>query len=431
MRPLDQLVEKVLFEGKLYEDLGSRVLAPGTDMGFDPVAGNTATVQQTVKAAPNDTIGEEVPLIPDAVMTTQLTAEMPPVESEEYAPASIAQLGIAIQALANDMSVEEIQKLYRAVRKNINKTVAENVMLEAPKDKNVSSYFDDMTDEELYADMTPEEIEEEKEEIEAMMKNMQSKKASVPWSAIGTKKDPIHKIRGGEEEEIDVEPIEINPEGMNLDDLAKELGLKGASGAKGAVARIVRRLTAVERLMSPKDLTGLQTFATIQYIRQITPFVDEEDVEELKLNRELTRAQDSYRYFLVNSFILPIYNKIYRQARKDIEASIISNGFPKRSANTIANILFGETTTSPEKLKIKIEKDVEAEGSSVDAKELLDRLKTMYSTLRNLAQLSGFDINALARERWNDMSSARKQKEMKSALEDTQAFQDEINEKED
>lgn len=427
MRSLDRLVEHALFEGRMHEDLGSRVLDPGT---HDPAVGNTATIQQTVKAAPNDTIGEEVPLIPSAELTTQLTAEMPPIGDDEYAPVSVAQLGIAIQALASDMSVDEVQKLYRAVRKSLNKTVAESIMSEAPLDKNISSYFDDMTDEELYADMTDEEIAAEKEDLIAQLKGSAGK--TYTWDDALTKRDPIRRIRGDEDEDETemIEPIEV-VDGMNFEDLAKELGLKGASGAKQAVSRITRRLSAVERLMSPKQLAGLQTFATIQFIRGVTPFVDADDVDELKLNREVTRGLDSYRFFFVNTFLIPVYNKIYRQARKDIEGRLVRSGFPKRSAATITNILFGETLTTPEKLKKKVEKDVSDEGSKLSADELLDRLKSMYSTLRGLAQLSDADINALARERWGKMSDARKEKEILAALEETSAFQDEFDEKED
>jgi|TARA_R110000824_G_scaffold121973_6_gene278534 hypothetical protein len=432
-RSLDRLVEKALFEGRLHEDLGSRVLAPGTDIGHDPAVGNAAAVQQTVKAAPNTTIGEEVPLIPTAEMTAQLTTEMPPVEDDEYVPASVPQLGIAIQALANDMSVKEIQRLYQAVRKSLNRSVSENVVSEAPRDRNIASYFADMTDEELYADMTPEEIAKEKEEFEATMKKMRSDAGETyTWGDALTKKDPIRKIRGDEDEDKIgvVEPIEVTS-GMNFEDLAKELGLKGASGAKQTVSRIARRLSAVERLMDPKQLAGLQTFVTIQFIRGINPFVDEDDVDELKLNRNVTRGLDSYRFFFVNSFLLPVYNKIYRQARKDIEGRLVRSGFPKRSASTVTNILFGETMTTPEKLKKKIEKDIASEGSAISVDEILDRLKGLYPSLKNLAQLSNVDIDALARARWGELSDGRRQKEILSALEETQAFQDEFNEKED
>ena len=428
-RALDKLVEAVLFEGALREDFGSRTLAPGNDTGFDPTVGNTTMIQQTVKAAPNDTVGEEVPLIPSAEMTAQLTGEMPPINDDEYVPASVAQFGLAMQALADDLSAEDLAKLYRTVKQTLGDRVTEDVIVEANPQS--SSYWEDLDDEELYADMD----EEERKELDDMIAQLKSQKASVPWSDIGTSKDPIHKIRGETEEEVEiedvVEPIEVTRDGMNLEDLAKELGLKGASGARQSVARIVRRTNVVDRLMSPQQLTGLQTYATIQFIRGVTPHVEEDDVDELKLNRDVVRGLDSYRFFFVKSFILPIYNKIYRQTRKDIEGRLVRSGFPKRSAATVTNILFGESMTTPEKLKTKIQKDVSEQGSSVGVDELLDRLKSMYPTLKDLADLEGFDIGALARERWDGLGKARKEKEILAALEETQSFQDELDAKED
>ena len=87
--------------------------------------------------------------------------------------------------------------------------------------------------------------------------------------------------------------------------------------------------------------------------------------------------------------------------------------------------------TTPEKLKKKIEKDIASEGSAISVDEILDRLKGLYPSLKNLAQLSNVDIDALARARWGELSDGRRQKEILSALEETQAFQDEFNEKED
>jgi len=427
-RSLDRLVESVLFESALYEEFGSRVFAPGTEKGFDPVVGNTL-MQQTVKAAPDDTVGEEVPLVPSAEMTVQLTAEAPPVDDEEYVPASAVQFGLAMQVLADDMSAEELKKLYWAVKRGLVTQVSEGVMSEAtPRKRSPSSRFEDITDKELYADID----EEEKEDLEKMIAQLKDVKGHTPWSDIGTSKDPIHKIRGGEDEaelEDIVEPVEVTPDGLSLEDLAQALGLKAASGAKQAIGRIVRRTDVIDRLMTPKQLSGLQTFATIQFIKYMAPFVDEEDVEELKLNRNITRDLDSYRFFFVNSFILPVYNKVYRRTRKDIEGRLVRSGFPKRSAATVANVLFGETVTTPEKLKAKIEKDLLQAESVIGVDELLDRLKGVYPTLRNLAKLQAYDVDALARERWNGFNDARKEKEVLTALDESGKFQGELDEK--
>tara|TARA_R110002020_G_scaffold330484_1_gene546110 strand:- start:12 stop:1346 length:1335 start_codon:yes stop_codon:yes gene_type:complete len=436
---LDRLVESTFFENRLGEALGSRVFAPGDDAN-NPAVGN-ATLARLVEPGNDDTLGDELPLAPSSQTSAQLTDQMPPVENPDYTPQTASQFGLAMQSLANDMSSKDLEKLYNAIKTSISRKVAESRIMEAlPKKKPAkpapSSYFDDMTDEELYADMTPEEIEAEKKEFQAMVSKMGKSEQPVSWADIGTKKDPINKIRGKYDDEgfdIDdaTEPIEITPDGMNFDEMADELGLKSASGAKQAVGRIMRRMTVIARLLTTEQLEGLQTYATIQFIKGITPFVEQDDVDELKLNRKVTRGLDSYKFFFVNSFVLPVYNKIYRTAKKDIQKKLIDGGFPKLSATTVAHILFGETETTPEKLRKKLEKDIAKEGSALSADELLGRLKEMYPALRDIARLEQSDIDTMIRERWASFSDARKEKEILSALDETQAFQDELDAKDD
>ena len=435
---LDRLVESVIFENALHEDVPGGIFTPGTGAGHNSAVGNATMAQRAISSTPDETTGDELPLAASAEANVQLTTKLPPIDDEEYTPTSEGEFGLAVQALVTGMDSNELQKLYRAIRKNLGEKMAEGIMAEAPKKSNKpapSSYWEDMTDEELYADMTPEEIEAEKKEFEATSSKMGKSEPHVSWADIGTKKDPIHKIRGkyDADDEFDsvTEPIEVTHDGMNFDDMAKELGLAGPSGAKQAVGRIVRRLETIQRLLTPDEITGLHTYATIQFIKGITPLVDEEDVDELKLNRDIARGLDSYKFFFVNSFITPIYNKIYRDAKKDIQKKLIDSGFPKLSATTVAHILFGETQTTPEKLRRKLEKDIEKEGTTYGADELLNRLKELYPTLRDIAKLESFDIGQMARERWDGFSAARKEKDIISALDETQAFQDELDAKND
>ena len=93
--------------------------------------------------------------------------------------------------------------------------------------------------------------------------------------------------------------------------------------------------------------------------------------------------------------------------------------------------MFGETETTPEKLRKKLEKDIAKEGSALSADELLGRLKEMYPALRDIARLEQSDIDTMIRERWASFSDARKEKEILSALDETQAFQDELDAKDD
>ena len=417
---LDRLVESVIFENYLNEDMGSRAVAPGT-LHADPVLGGTGYGKLVAKKNPDTTVGEELPLAPSSVMSAQLADELPPVDDPDYKPKTASDFGLAMHAIVNDLPEEQMEKLYRSIRR-----AAEKMLGRINEQAGDDDYYMGLTDEELFDGMT----DEEKEELQAIADKMRASGEKVPasWDTILTSDDPIKKIKGGSEEDAPgevVAPVEVTRDGMTLEDLADVMGI-GVSGARQAVEKLIRRTGTLERLLSPKDLKSLEIFATIQFIKGLTPFVEEDDIDELKLNRDITRGLDSYRFFFVNSFILPVYNKLYRTASKDIEARLIRSGFPKRSALTIKNIMFGESMMTPEKLKNKIQKDIAAEGSDADVDALVDRLKGFYPTLKKIASLDGADITGMARARWDKLSDKRKASEIEKALDATQAFQDEF-----
>mgnify|MGYP003138576541 FL=1 len=416
---LDRLVESVIFENYLNEDMGTRAVAPGT-LHADPVLGNTGYGKLVVKKNPETTVGEELPLAPSSVMSAQLADELPPVDDPDYKPKTASDFGLAMHAIVNDLPEEQMEKLYRSIRRTAEK------MLGRINEQAGDDYYMGLTDEELFDGMT----DEEKEELQDLADRMRASGEKVPasWDTILTSDDPINKIKGSSDEkppgEI-VAPVEVTKDGMTLEDLADVMGI-GVSGARQSIEKLIRRTGTLERILSPKDLKSLEIFATIQFIKGLTPFVDEDDIDELKLNRDITRGLDSYRFFFVNSFILPVYNKLYRTASKDIEARLVRSGFPKRSALTIKNIMFGESMMTPEKLRNKIQKDIAAEDSSADVDTLIDRLKGFYPTLKSIASLDGADVAGMARDRWDKLSDKRKSQEVEKALDATQAFQDEF-----
>lgn len=313
-----------------------------------------------------------------------------------------------------------MEKLYRSIRRAAEK------MLGRINEQAGDDYYMGLTDEDLFDGIT----DEEKKELQALADKLKAAGENVPasWDTILTSDDPIKKIKGSYGDNAPgevVAPVEVTKDGMTLEDLADVMGI-GVSGARQAVEKLVRRTGTLEKILSPQDLKSLEIFATIQFIKGLAPFVEPDDIDELKLNRDITRDLESYRFFFVNSFILPVYNKLYRTASKDIEARLINSGFPKRSALTIKNIMFGESMMTPEKLKKKIQKDITAEGLEVDVETLVDRLKGFYSTLRKIASLDGADVTGMARARWEKFSDKRKSQEIEKALNATQAFQDEF-----
>lgn len=413
---LDRLIESTIFESYLKEDLGSRAVAPGA-LYADPVLGHVNNGQMVMKKHADSSLGSDLPLAPSSLASVQLTDTLPPVDDADYAPRTAPEFGLAMHAIVADLPNEMLEKLYRSFRRAVEKTLAGTIS-EARDDE----YYMGLTDEQLFADMDEEDIEE----LQAIADRLKSAGERVPasWDTILTSEDPIVKIRSSSDVELDdvVEPVEVGREGITLEDLANIMGV-GIPGARQSVEKLSRRTAAFENLVGEKEIQALQIYATMQFIKGITPLVDEADVEELKLNRDVVRTLDSFRFFFVNSFLLKIYNKLYRTASKDIEGRLVRSGFPKRSATTIKNVIFGETLMTPEKLRAKIEKDVGDEGGATDAETLIGRLKDLYPTLKSIASLKGYDMAKMARDRWSSLSADAREKEITMALDQTEEFQ--------
>ena len=416
---LDRLIESTIFESYLKEDLGSRAVAPGTSYA-DPALGHVNNSQMVMKKQADSSLGSDLPLAPSALASVQLTDTLPPVDDADYVPKTAPEFGLAMHAIVADLPDDALEKLYRSFRRAVEKTLAGTIN-EARDD----DYYMGLTDEQLFSGMDEEEIEE----LQKLADRLRAAGEDVPasWDTILTSEDPIVKIRKSQEVELEdvVEPVEVGREGITLADLANIMGV-GIPGARQSVEKLTRRTAAFEKLVGEKEIKALQIYATMQFIKGIQPLVDEADVEELKLNRDVVRTLDSFRFFFVNSFLLKIYNKLYRAASKEIEGRLVRSGFPKRSALTIKNIMFGETATTPEKLRAKLEKDLVAADSPVDVDTLLSRLKDFYPTLKSIASLRGNDVAKMARERWSNLSQEAKQKEIVKALDQTEEFQTEF-----
>jgi hypothetical protein len=111
-----------------------------------------------------------LPLSPSDRMSTQLDVERPPVEDPDYVPASSRELGYAVQALAEMVSDEQVEKAYLAFQRIIEQleeegSEDEEVQIESLRRKNAilgamlrEAEGDDDDDDDF--ELSPEEEEE-------------------------------------------------------------------------------------------------------------------------------------------------------------------------------------------------------------------------------------------------------------------------------
>lgn len=441
---------------KIKEELGSRAFAPG-GIEPDPGLGRISYSNMLVAPKKHMTIGSEVPLAPSAKFTAQLTNELPPVDDDEYTPITKSDLGAACQALVSGFSTEEIQKVYHMLKKSVNKTRTKSVS-EAVKPpipaisfkpgsgsalagnrKEFASLQSRVAAGEILTDKELDRLEEledifgdqdvEDPETAAALSRIRGAKAAPSWSDIGSTKDPIKDIKGSYDDRLEmvVEPVDMTPDGATYDEIAKDLGIT-ISGVKGSIDKIIRRMETIERMVKPQELTNLKEFAKNQFVEGLSSLVEPDDVTALKLNIKQLDRQDSFRFFFVNTFMLPVYNSMYKDASEKIESLLVGAGFPKNTAVTIKNIIFGHTATTPEQLKQKLQADLAADGDMTrnSPDELINRLQSMYPELKRIAQMRDADFASVARARWDGFSEGRKQSEIRKALEETEAFEEEL-----
>lgn len=80
----------------------------------------TRDVSQRLTVGPErSSLPSSLPLSPSDRMSTQLDVERPPVEDPEYVPANSRELGYALQALAEMVPAEQVDKAYMAFQKII------------------------------------------------------------------------------------------------------------------------------------------------------------------------------------------------------------------------------------------------------------------------------------------------------------------------
>lgn len=103
----------------------------------------THNVSQRLTIGPeSSTLPSLLPLSPSDRMSTQLDVERPPVEDPEYVPANSRELGYALQALAEMVPTEQVDKAYMAFQKIIERLEDEGsddeaVQFESVKRKNL------------------------------------------------------------------------------------------------------------------------------------------------------------------------------------------------------------------------------------------------------------------------------------------------------
>jgi len=353
----------------------------------------------------DSTIPHEVPIQPAEMMATQLVDERPPVEDEEFVPDNVDELGRAADTLARTVPTDQVATVYVGLQKLVDDSITKHNNPDQPG---------------------PEDEEMKKVEERKLRKAINLVLSEAP----GWDDDEFstgYNISDGEPDyaAMDDPPVNTEPDGSSLDDLAGQFGYAGASGVRQDIERMLQRMKYISEEVGVKNITALRSYAVQEFIdaMKIGEYIDEEDVVELQQSPAVVEGLDSFRFFFVSAFVMPAYQEVKRVARKKAQAELDSLDLPQAAHQTIMNQALGETPRKPEKLEQKVMKAAMAAGADADEiDKMVDRMKKGFDKIKELAK-PGDGFVELAKEKWGKQAKGRREKVLAQALQQTADFQ--------
>ena len=356
------------------------------------------------------TVPHEVPIEPAEMMATQLVDQRPPIEDDEYIPDNVDELSRSADALTRMVPADKVADVYRKLQRLVDSAIDDH---NNPGETTVPKQEKDVQEESL------------RKAIRLILSE------SPSWD--DDEFSTGYNISDGEPDysAMDDPPVNNEPDGMGLDQLAGEYGYSGASGVRQDIERMLQRMRFVAEEVGVKEIEALRTHAVQEFIdtMRVNEYIDDEDVVELQQTPSVVANLDSFRFFFVAAFVLPAYQEVKRTGRKAGEAELAKLDIPQKAHQTIMNQALGETPENMDKLEKKVLK-VAVNAGVDDADELdamVDRLKKGFKNIKKAigSDKGGKDedFQRLAKEKWDKQSKGRKAKVLAQALGETASFQ--------
>ena len=343
----------------------------------------------------------ENPVVPGPQMATQLSVEKPPIDDEDYVPTSNSALTLAAAEISSLVPDDQIRFFYRALHRLLDKATdrtaivdKEEEMQEKKLRKNIESVLLEMIS------------QEDERDFDEFRYGRDSGSAGVDYF--------------GEEEPVPTPQSAKKDDKSNLEDLAKEFGFSGPSGARQYVNRILNRLGFMAEVLDDSAVESLMGMAVPEFISSMAEggYIDEEDVADLKQAPSLVRDLPSFKYFFVSGFILPAYREFTRKVNNNVRQAIQAAGVPKSAQDTVFNQVTGLAAKDRKALKQKLQKAVDAgEVSAQQVAGIESAVREIFSGKDTAPD--GEEFTAVSADKWQSLSRSRRQNILKKALEET------------
>jgi hypothetical protein len=359
-RRLRQLAEAVLFE------------VDEADAGPQPGYVNYGLHDRPAVSDP----AIEQPITVDPLASSESLLNLPPVDDPEYSPTSVAELKLALYALAQDVPGDRVQALFRAVRKKVDE-LSTGVKLSEARG---GGYFGDDDEGDL---------------------DDYEKGAAVQF------------VPGDEE--------------MSYDELAQKMGFKSGSAARNIEVRTMSKMKYILDNIKMQEYDILQDDAVESFALGMRDLgiIDENDVAELLSSAESVKELPSFRYYFNNAYVMPAYKELNDAAAERVSDSLdrlsITPDMKEFLLPTIMNQITGEAKVNHNAILRKLQMGNPSKTNPVDAMdpvladEVFAEYKALYPSLASTASLDG-KLVELARVLQSKKSSSKIASEIKRAL---------------
>ncbi len=363
------------------------------------------------------TVPSEVPLAPikpTEMMSGQLAHEKPPIEDDEYKPTSVADLARASQAIAELVPKDQIDFFYQSLHTLLDDSVEKSNNTER------AEAFEEDDEEESKED--PIEIKKEGYLLESYYDD----ETDLYGNRYGDDDMEGYSEFEPAAEEMASTADDESPDAASLEQIADEFGFAGAPGARQHIDKITSRMQYFATKLNKKDVAALQDRAVGAFIEEMqkAELLDDEDIVDLQQAPGMVKGLDSFRFFFVSAFVMPAYQEIQRDARKNVEKEIENLGVPKEMRQTVLNQALGKASRDPAAITRKLEKvAAKLNMDPEEKKKLALSLETGFASLVSLAEPSE-DLVDRALSKFDGMNADKKKKLLSQALESTSEFEE-------
>lgn len=433
-KTLDRVIDSLLFEA---DTTGMPNIVYGIHDRPISSAGKGSEFETTVPGV--------VPLRPTELMSSQLAVERPPIEDEDYAPATVSDLRKAMSAIAGLVPPDSVEKFYRQALVLLDKIEEEEMSKSAAKPVELGTPDETVKTESKVRARRPRAFQGldaliESLEILVLSENEGDVDLYSPRAGerLRSRFDP--KYRAGKMHDIEASDYDTAVETEDepgakaaaapdddqvLAQLAQQFGYSGPSGIRQALQRLyalMKYLITQVGVSRVEDMMGTVVPEFIEHAVDLELF-DEEDSVELMASPVYVRQMDSFRNYF-NSLYRPVYQQLLSDKEKELRQDIQALGIPPEVVDTVYNQVTGATARKDS----VIAKKIAGEMSPDSVKSVLEKVAANFDVLKKKMSKMPDNLLDLTHARVDALGSKKKKQMVLDAFEETSSLRGPVGE---